>query len=99
METYLEGLLSRFIRGLVNDDVVLCPRKMLVQGRIKGTLSPVSWYLITSLRWLTHSQLMAMSTFPSIPRDLSLGVSLTCSIYAALHPVPKIQAILVVGST
>lgn len=47
----------------------------------------------------THSQLMAISSCGSMPKSLILGMSLTLSMYAALHPVPKIQAIFVAGLT
>ena len=47
----------------------------------------------------THSQLIAISVSGSIPRLAIFGMSFTRSIYAALQPVPKMQAIRVLGFT
>ena len=47
----------------------------------------------------THSQLMAISISGSMPRLAILGMSLTFSMYAALQPVPKMQAMRVLGFT
>lgn len=48
---------------------------------------------------LTHSQLIAISASSGRPRCFIFGISPTFSIYAALHPVPKMTAILVRGLT
>ena len=42
---------------------------------------------------------MAISVSGSIPRCAILGISRTRSMYAALHPVPKIHAMRVLGFT
>ena len=85
----------------VNGDVILGTRQVLVLERAKCALGTFLRLFapVNVKNGLAHSQLMPISASTSMPRPAIFGMSFTRSMYAALHPVPKMTAILVFGFT